>query len=63
MACLKGVKKQRWDRKIVGGDRSRVPKAAVDLCKLIGFDAGESLCITEDGVGERISKKGQRIAA
>lgn len=37
--------------------------SAVDLCKLIGFDAGESVCITEDQVGERISKKGQRIAA
>ena len=40
------VSSSGWKWRIVVGDESRVPKFAVDLCKLIGFDAGESFCIT-----------------
>lgn len=34
-----------------------MPKSAVEICKLIGFDAYESVCITKGKIDERISKK------
>lgn len=36
--------------------RGKMPKSTIDLCRLIGPDAGELVCITTEQLDERIKQ-------